>query len=172
MKKITLLGVAAVATAIALAPSVAQTKSRPKNFSAQQELACLKANIFFEARGESSKGKAAIAKVTLNRVKSKKYPSSVCSVMVQPKQFSYTHQLPWSKIQRVMQGDLRGFNSLDKAAYLESKKIAEKGLKMRLNVLPDSVLYYHANYVKPKWARKMQVVSRIGKHIFLKEMKK
>ena len=169
MKKLTLL---CIAGAIAAYPLVAETKKKPTVAIKQQELACLKANIFFEARGESAKGKAAVAKVTMNRVKSKKYPNGVCSTVFQKRQFSWSFQQPWSTIQRVMKGDLSGFNALDRAAYQESKRIAEKALKTGLNVLPDNVLFYHANYVNPKWAKKMKVVAKIDRHIFLKEGKK
>jgi spore germination cell wall hydrolase CwlJ-like protein len=169
MKKILLI---TAGIALATYPLIAETKKKPTALHHQQELDCLKANIFFEARGESSKGKAAVAKVTLNRVKSKKYPNGVCSTVFQRKQFSWSHQQPWGTIQKVMNGDLSGFNALDRAAYQESKKIAEKGLKMRLNVLPDNVLHYHADYVQPRWAKKMKVVAKIDRHVFLKEGKK
>ena len=140
----------------------------------KQDLECLKANIFFEARGESVKGKQAVAKVTLNRVRSNKYPSSVCKVVFQKFQFSWVFQQPWGRIQKVMKGDLRGYNTLDRVAYLESKKTAETALKMRLNVLPDSALWYHHKSIKPSWARKMQKVKTVGSHIFYvqKDLKK
>lgn len=156
MKKILLLAALAV-------PAVAQTA---KVDHTKQDVACLKANLFFEARGESLKGKEAVAKVTLNRVKSKKYPSSVCAVVFQKKQFSWSFQQPYSKIQKVLQGDMRGYSALDKQAYLESKKTAETALKTPPNVLPESALWYHANYVQPKWAAKMKKVKQVGKHIF------
>ena len=38
-------------------------------------------NIFFEAAIESTAGKLAVAHVTLNRVDSKHFPSSVCEVV-------------------------------------------------------------------------------------------
>ena len=50
-------------------------------------------NIYHEARGESIEGQYAIAHVTLNRVASTKWPDSICDVVYQPYQFSWTHQI-------------------------------------------------------------------------------
>lgn len=57
-------------------------------------LLCLATAIFFEARGEPIEGKELVANVILNRVEHSSYPDAVCGVVNQPKQFSYTHQLP------------------------------------------------------------------------------
>ena len=48
-----------------------------------REVYCLAANSYFEARGESFDGKIAVAQVVMNRIKTKKYPSSVCKVVTQ-----------------------------------------------------------------------------------------
>ena len=45
----------------------------PASFSAQEQH-CLAAGIYFEARGESVKGQAAVAQVILNRVRNPAYP--------------------------------------------------------------------------------------------------
>ena len=47
------------------------------------ELDCLTTAIYFEARGEPDIGQAAVAQVVLNRVKSERYPKSVCGVVYQ-----------------------------------------------------------------------------------------
>ena len=41
-----------------------------------KEVMCMAKNIFFEAAVESTAGKLAVAQVTLNRVKSKRYPNN------------------------------------------------------------------------------------------------
>ena len=46
-----------------------------------KEVTCMAKNIFFEAAVESTAGKLAVAHVTLNRVDSKHFPSSVCEVV-------------------------------------------------------------------------------------------
>ena len=57
--------------------------------------ACLTEALYFEARGESLVGQVAVAEVILNRVDSRRYPNTVCSVVRQGEgngrgcQFSY-----------------------------------------------------------------------------------
>ena len=50
-----------------------------------EETYCMSLNIYYEARGESWRGKTAVAHVTLNRVKHEKYPNTVCGVVLQAK---------------------------------------------------------------------------------------
>lgn len=58
------------------------------------ELRCMELNIHYEARGESIHGKKAVANVTLNRVKSKRFPDTVCKVVKQKNQFTWVKQFP------------------------------------------------------------------------------
>ena len=52
------------------------------------DLNCLAANIYKEARGESLQGKIAVGLVTINRVEDKRWPNTVCKVVKQKNQFS------------------------------------------------------------------------------------
>ena len=51
--------------------------------TASPELYCLVQNIYFESGNQSYAGKVAVAEVTLNRVKTRKYPSTICGVVKQ-----------------------------------------------------------------------------------------
>ena len=57
---------------------------------------CLSEALYFEARGETVKGQFAVAEVIMNRVKSGRFPGSVCGVIKQGTgkkyqcQFTYT----------------------------------------------------------------------------------
>lgn len=55
------------------------------------DLQCMALNIYHEARGEPLLGQYAVAMVTLNRVRSPHYPDSICEVILQPWQFSWTN---------------------------------------------------------------------------------
>ena len=55
-----------------------------------EELECMTKNIYFESAHEGFDGKVAVATVTMNRVKSGRYPDSVCDVVYQRGQFSWT----------------------------------------------------------------------------------
>ena len=56
------------------------------------EVGCLALNIYHEARDESHDGQVAVAAVTLNRMQSASYPDTICGVVWQPHQFSWTRQ--------------------------------------------------------------------------------
>ena len=44
---------------------------------------CMADNIYFEARNQGTAGWSAVASVTLNRVKDKRFPNTVCEVVKQ-----------------------------------------------------------------------------------------
>lgn len=120
-------------------------------FSAQ-DLSCMAEAIYFEARGESARGQAAVAEVILNRVDSRAFPSSVCGVINQPYQFSYTI------------GGKKRINN--KTAYQRALAIAEAALSGAPRELTGGATYFHTPAVRPKWSRNFQRTVQIGSHIF------
>src|ERR1700677_1873993 len=48
-----------------------------------RDLDCMTAAVYYEARGESAAGQAAVAQVVLNRVRHPAFPKSVCAVVYQ-----------------------------------------------------------------------------------------
>lgn len=128
--------------------------------------ACHTANLYFEARGESKDGMQAVAAVVLNRKNSGKYSSSDCMVIFQKHQFSWTKQQQFKDIEKALNGDTSDLNNKDRQAYLQARLIAQNSVMERLKVLPDGVLYYHAKYSKPQWAKGMKLVKVIGQHKF------
>lgn len=122
-----------------------------------REIECLAKNIYFEAAAEPRTGKIAVAEVTLNRVKSKKYPRTVCGVVYQ--RTDRTCQFSW-----VCQGKQTARNS---KAWKDSLTIAENILisKKEYGII-GTAKYFHADYVNPAWAEEKQLVAQIGRHIF------
>ncbi len=49
----------------------------------KKQVQCLAENIYFEAKNQGTAGWAAVASVTLNRVKDYRYPNTVCEVVKQ-----------------------------------------------------------------------------------------
>lgn len=138
-----------------------------KHWSNKTDFQCMIANLYFEARGEGIEGMKAVAKVTMNRVKSKRYPSTVCGVVFQRKQFSWTHQQKWKAIDRIMQGNVSKLRGKDLQAYKNAVIIASSAVENKINIRSlDGSMFYHATYVKPKWARKMHRVAVVGTHVF------
>lgn len=131
--------------------TLASTGTRRAQFS-ERDLNCLAEAIYHEARGESVKGQAAVAEVVLNRVDSNKFASSVCGVVNQPKQFSYTIGGP---------KPIR-----NKSAYMRAREIAQKALAGAPRVLTGGATYFHTPAVSPSWSRRFQRTVRIGQHIF------
>jgi spore germination cell wall hydrolase CwlJ-like protein len=126
----------------------------------ESEKRCLAQAIYFEARSEPEAGQAAVAQVILNRMSSGLYPSTICGVVFQNRrhhnacQFSFTcngHAL------RVH----------DAEAWTQATRVADDVLGGRtwLAHVGDAT-HYHANYVRPRWARRLTRMDVIGKHVF------
>ena len=123
-----------------------------------KEVECLARNIYFEAGGEPSAGKIAVAEVTINRVKSKQYPRTVCGVVHQ--RIKGTCQFSW-----VCEGNKTVYRN--SSAWRDSIKIAENILisKHYYGII-GSAKYFHADYVDPAWANQKKLIRKIGNHIF------
>lgn len=119
------------------------------------EQKCLALNIYFEARGESAQGQMAVAHVTLNRVRSNRFPNSICDVVYQPRQFSWTHTR-------------KSHTPHNKTAWKRAKYIASIAVQWH-NIGEDfseGALFFHADYVQPYWAEHFEQTLQIGRHIF------
>ena len=117
---------------------------------------CLALNIYFEARSEKPMGQLAVAEVTLNRVTSSRYPDTVCEVVWQRKQFSWTH-------------DGKSDKPKDARAWDMAVRAAKLAMKHRdVVIVGNEVTHYHADYVKPYWTTAYERVAKVGTHIFYK----
>lgn len=127
-----------------------------------KQLKCLQENIFFESRNQNILGQAMVALVTLARTEHKRYPNTVCGVVFQRKQFSWTnrgHKKPNLK------------NPTEKRAWEIAGIIAEVFLKSDIDKIVNDVTHYHTDAVKPKWSKssKLTPVLKIENHIFYSE---
>ena len=128
-----------------------------------RELECLTRNIYWEAASEPFEGKVAVAQVTLNRVESGRFASSVCGVVTQKNvvyekvicQFSWYCEGNY-KVKPVYKPLWRESEEVAKKVYLEG---------FRLPSVKEA-LYYHATYINPNW--KKQKIAEIGQHVFYK----
>lgn len=149
---------------ILLLLGVAPVAQQPRVNPTEQH--CLASNIYYEARGESLQGQRAVAQVTLNRVKSKNYPKTVCGVVMQSHQFSWTKQIPKVEQQRALNGHAPRSKQKELLAYASAKQVAVEALNNKQKLLPESVLWYHTKQVNPVWNKQMKQVSQIGNHVF------
>lgn len=116
-------------------------------FHSVQELNCLALNIHHEASGESKLGKIAVANVTINRTKSNKFPSTICAVVKQPRQFS------WVGVKH---------HSIKKIPA-ETYQLAIDILDGKYKDVTRGALYFH-NATVESFNRRFTV--KIGQHLF------
>ncbi|WP_455202120.1 cell wall hydrolase [Kaarinaea lacus] len=132
-----------------------------------RNIKCLAMNVYHEARGEPILGQYAVAAVTMNRVNSTRYPDDVCRVVYQKgwssRQQRYVAAFSWTldKLADIPKESLAWKKAVDvaEAVYQE-----EESAKTRVK----NAMYYHAEYVKPRWASQKLRITKIGRHIFYK----
>ena len=116
---------------------------------------CLRKALYFEARGETLQGQFAVAEVILNRVDSPDFPSTVCSVVNSRGSGACAFSFVCS-----------GSRSMsDEVSRDRAGRIARAMLDGAPRTLTTGATYFHANYVRPNWGRRVQTAA-IGAHIF------
>lgn len=122
-----------------------------------QEVFCLAQNVFWEARNQDTDGREAVAHVTINRVEARRWPSTICEVVWQHRQFSWTHDGKSDKIPPIRVED---------GLWHEMVVVAVRAM---LDLSDDPVggsTHYHAVYVEPVWRHELEHVVLIGAHQF------
>ncbi len=137
-------------------------KPVPTNARSKNEMKCLAEAIYFEARSEPERGQIAVAQVVLNRLKNPAYPDTICGVVYQNK-----HKRNRCQFSFACDGIPDRIN--EKAAWERSQTLARRIMNDERTLYLDKVgasTHYHAQYVKPRWARFMNRKEKIGLHIF------
>ncbi|HTQ14945.1 MAG TPA: cell wall hydrolase [Rhizomicrobium sp.] len=135
--------------ALAAAPEPAELAM--VKMTAEQD--CLAEAMYFEARGQGTRGEEAVAEVIFNRMRDPNYPGTICGVVHQGCQFSY-----------VCQGRRRTHEA---AAWADSRLLAAE-IMAGYRPLGDETggaTSYHADYVDPGWDGMVET-GRVGNHIF------
>ena len=140
-----------------------------------KEVLCMAQNAFFEARGESFRGKVAVSQVVMERTKSPNYPDTACGVVrhtVVTANKKRSCQFSWWCTGRrdIPLYDKRGevkpkvyqmwYDSVRAALLVYNNKADE--------VVSGATHFYATKLVRPEWSRKMQKVEVIGGHTFMK----
>jgi len=123
-----------------------------------RQLNCLTEAVYFEARGETPRGQAAVAQVVLNRVKNPAFPKTVCAVVFQGAarrgcQFSFA-----------CDGSMR--HGLEPDAWERARRIAERALTGRVLADIGAATHFHTADVQPDWGPQMLRVAQVGLHVF------
>lgn len=101
-----------------------------------------------------------MAQVVINRAFSGYYPEDICGVVYQNANRKLACQFTFAC-------DGIPERVTDKEAWQRATAIARDALDGKL-WLPDvgKSTHYHATYVRPRWARSMRKLSKIGVHMF------
>jgi hypothetical protein len=123
-----------------------------------RQLDCLTQAVYFEARGESPRGQAAVAQVVMNRVKSPAFPKTVCGVVFQGAaahgcQFSFA-----------CDGSMR--HGLETEAWDRARRIAERTLAGVVLADIGTATHFHTISVQPAWGPQFLRVAQVGLHVF------
>ena len=144
------------------------------------ERECMAEAILFEAGNQPIVGKLAVAEVILNRVRSDKYPNTICGVV---------HEGPiykWFKVN--LDKEIPVKHKCQFSYYCDGKsdsiepylrtKTWQDVLKVVIYIMHRSEPYitnllqgathYHADYVNPSWAKTLTRIVKIENHIFYK----
>ncbi|MEM8554745.1 MAG: cell wall hydrolase [Pseudomonadota bacterium] len=123
---------------------------------------CLAEALYFEARGESIKGQFAVAEVILNRVKSSRYPDTVCGVINQGTGRKYACQFTYTC-------DGIAENIHEPRAWAQVSQVAGLMLQGAESNLTQGATHYHTHAVNPSWSRKFDRTASIGVHYFYRQ---
>lgn len=130
--------------------------------ASRDELICLALNDYFEARGESLRGRVAVAQVVLNRARDERFPRDLCKVITQNlSSEQHLCQFSWTCNGLPNQPE-------DQQSWRQSLLLAVAMLRMTSGIDDPTggALWYHADYVRPDWADRLQETARIGRHHF------
>lgn len=122
-------------------------------------LLCLALNAYYEARGEPIEGQIAVGQVAIRRAGGDL--SRVCREIYRPHQFSWTATRP------------RGSALPHRAdpAWVRARHAARVAALWAMGApgLHDysaGATHYHADHVRPYWARRLDRVASVGAHHF------
>lgn len=134
-----------------------KARARPTR---RADLDCLTTAVYYEARGESARGQAAVAQVVMNRVKHPAFPKTVCGVVFQGAgrrgcQFSFA-----------CDGSMRRGREI--LAWNRARDVATRALAGAARAEVGSATHFHTTAVSPIWAPQMLRVAHVGAHVFYK----
>lgn len=148
-----------VATVPELSKSWVDAQPTPKG---GPEWRCLAEALYFEARGETVKGQFAVAEVILNRVKSGRFPDTLCDVIHQGTGRKYQCQFTYTcDGHKEVIAEPEAFDRVAKVA-----RVSIDGAGVNLT---DGATHYHTVAVRPSWSKVYTKTARIGVHVFYRD---
>jgi len=106
---------------------------------------CHVENIYHEARGEGWEGWALVKATVENRVDDSRWPSTVCGVVYQPKQFSWT---------------INPNEVTDTDSWNRIVAFVKEGSHSNFR----GSTHYHTTSINPWWAKSYEYLGTVGHH--------
>jgi spore germination cell wall hydrolase CwlJ-like protein len=134
------------------APAAPPTAPRRERTAAasDRELDCMTKVILYESGSEPRAGQVAVAQVVMNRVRSRRFPNTICGVIYQRGQFSA----------------IRSFNPPRNSRWQRAAALARDVIADGEAPVVGNALYFHAARVRPAYVARHTRVGRVGNHIF------
>ena len=129
------------------------------------EIKCLADNVYFEARSQGQAGWVAVTQVTLNRVQDKRFPNTICEVVKQGLTYESGHPIK-NKCQFSWYCDGKSDKIKNFKIYDEIIELVNYIIDQNLFDITDGATHYHADYVRPSWAKTKTKTIEIEDHIF------
>ena len=138
-----------------------------------KSVVCLAKNMYYESRNQGIAGQLAVSAVVLNRVNDHRFPDTICEVVEQgptraswkdPKiKFPIKHRCQFS-----WYCDGKSDNPKQTKIYEQFLDLSEAILNNEFPFLDitGGATFYHADYVKPSWAKTKLKTIEIEDHIF------
>ncbi|ADG11890.1 cell wall hydrolase [Caulobacter segnis] len=142
-----------------LTPGAAGPFQLGNALESSRELECLADAIYYEARGETPSGQAAVAQVVMNRVRHPAFPKSVCGVV-----FQGAYNRTGCQFSFACDGSMR--RARDVSAWNRARKMAARTLAGDMSNQVGSATHFHTINVSPIWGPRLMRVAQVGMHIF------
>jgi spore germination cell wall hydrolase CwlJ-like protein len=143
---------------VKVSDSSIRTDGKPIENQSADDVGCLAYSIYREAGNLPAADQYAVGQVHINRLREGSWGHSLCKVVFAKAQFSWT-----------LEKKLVGWTTKQREKYMNMAKFMLAGVRVKV-LDNNSVLWYHANYVNPKWADKSKVVAQAGPHIFYRNI--
>lgn len=114
---------------------------------------CLARTIYHEARGASQLDQRAVAHVVINRKESNNFPSTICGVVYDRGEFTWTRTNP---------------NVREWKAWDRSKRLSDAILEGSSVDPTNGATYFWKTTVNPRWGRSYRVTLRTNAHVYAK----
>lgn len=140
-------------------PNFSQTKAKAeRNLKVNlNEARCMAEGIYYEAATQSLIGKIAVGQVILNRLKSPKYPKTVCGVVTQ--KTGETCQFSWACEEPKEITNSKAWKQSQQVAY----DLLSKDTSQMVDIT-EGATHFHTTKISPGW--KLKPTAKIDDHQF------